>query len=40
MSRAMARAPSWIERGTLRAGVVGQQRGFSSQASQSYLLAR
>jgi hypothetical protein len=40
MSRAMSRAPSWIERGILRAGAFGRQRGFSEQTSQSSLLAR
>jgi hypothetical protein len=33
LSRAMLRAPSWIERGIFRAGAFGQQRGFSWQAS-------
>src|SRR6266850_4595946 len=37
MSRATSRAFSWIERGTLRAGIFGQQRGLSSQASQIML---
>lgn len=41
MSRAMLRAPSsWIDRRILRAGTFGQQRCFSGQASQSFLLAR
>ena len=40
MSRAMSRAPSYILRGTLRAGVFGQHLSFSGQASQSRLLAR
>jgi aryl-alcohol dehydrogenase-like predicted oxidoreductase len=30
----MSRALSWIERGTFRAGVLGQQRGLKAQASQ------
>src|SRR5215471_21035775 len=37
MSRAMSRAPSWMLRGTLRAGPLGQQRGFNVQAWQSDL---
>jgi len=40
MSRATSRAGSWIERVTLRAGALGQQRLLSVQASQSALLAR
>src|SRR5215207_9028598 len=40
MSLAISRAPSWIERGILRAGVLGQHCGLSEQASQSSLLAR
>ena len=40
MSRAMSRAPSWIERKILRAGAFGQHRVFSGQHSQSSLLAR
>ena len=36
----MSRAPSWMERGILRAGVLGQHCGLSEQASQSTLLAR
>jgi hypothetical protein len=38
--RAMSRAPSWIDRGTYRAGSFGQHRGFKRHASRSYLLAR
>jgi hypothetical protein len=30
----------FIERVTLRQGIFGQHRGFSSQASQSYLMVR
>ena len=40
ISRATSRACCWIERGTLRAGIFGQHRGFGSQASQSCLLVR
>jgi hypothetical protein len=40
MSRAMSRAPSWIERGTFQAAELGQQRGLRAQPLQSYLLAR
>ena len=36
-ARAMSRASSSRSRGILRAGVFGQQRGFSSQTSQSQL---
>jgi hypothetical protein len=39
MSRAISRAPSWMERRILRAGALGQHCGFSKQASQSSLLA-
>ena len=39
-SRARSRAPSWIERVTLRCGSFGQQRGFRAQVSQLSLLAR
>jgi hypothetical protein len=38
--RAMSRAPAWIERGTLRTEVFGQQRCFKAQAPQALLLAR
>ena len=40
ISRAMSRAPSWIERMIFRWGWPGQQRGLSGQTSQSRLLAR
>src|SRR3954452_6273929 len=30
MSRAILRAPSWIERGIFRAGAFGEHRGFSA----------
>src|SRR5437763_11400051 len=40
MWRAISRAPSWMERGILRAGSFGQHCGFSEQHSQSSLLAR
>lgn len=39
MSRAISRAPSWIERRILRTGTLGQHCGFSEQAWQSNLLA-
>src|SRR6266571_4950530 len=35
MSRAISRAPSWMERGIFRAGAFGKHRGFSEQHSQS-----
>ncbi|CDM62186.1 hypothetical protein LPU83_pLPU83d_0816 (plasmid) [Rhizobium favelukesii] len=40
IARATSRASSLRSRGTLRAGAFGQQRCLSSQASQSFLLAR
>src|SRR6476659_4585830 len=40
ITRAMSRAPSWIERGTLRAGLFGQHLDLRAHPSQSRLLAR
>jgi hypothetical protein len=40
ISRAMSRAPSCMERGTLRTKSFGQQRAFKAQLAQSCLLAR
>lgn len=37
---AMSREPSWIERSILRAGLLGEHRDLSRQASQSNLMAR
>ena len=34
IAHAMSRAPSWIDRGTLRATSFGQQRGFKAQLSR------
>jgi hypothetical protein len=39
-SRARSRASSWMLRGILRSGVLGQHLGFSGQGPQSETLAR
>src|SRR6202166_3874824 len=38
--RAISRAPSWMEHGTLRAGAFGQHLSLRAHAAQSCLLAR
>jgi len=40
MDRATSRAPSWMLRAIFRNGVLGQQRSFIPQSTQSAWLAR